>query len=214
VRFEVTNDLAGRTADALADAIREALAAKDRCSLALSGGHGPGPAFRALAAMPLDLSRVDLFQVDERVAPRGHPDRNLTLISNEFLSLIPGDPPRVYEMPVDDGPDPNAYARELPPVLDVVQLGMGPDRHTASLVPDDPVLDVRDRTVAMSGPYQGYERMTLTFPALDDAAKVIFMIDGESKRDALGKLRSGDESIPAARVRAKDVLVLTDIATP
>ncbi len=210
--FEVTNALAQRTAEKLQGAIVETLARSERCSLALSGGHGPAPAFRALAAMPIDFSRVDLFQVDERVAPRGHPDRNLTLIEHEFLANIPGDPPRVYEMPVDGEPDPDRYARELPPTLDVVHLGMGPDGHTASLVPNDPVLEVRDRRVAMSGPYQSYVRMTLTYPTLDAASKIVFMIDGAAKRDALRKLEDGDRSIPAGRIDARDVLVLTDIA--
>jgi 6-phosphogluconolactonase len=212
MRVERTDHLAQRTASELGDAIRAVLATNERCSLALSGGHGPGPAFRALAQMPIDFSRVDLYQVDERVAPRGHPDRNLTLIEREFLSYIEGDPPAVHEMPVDGEPDPDAYARVFPPSLDVVHLGMGPDGHTASLVPNDPVLDVTDRAVAMSGPYQSYMRMTLTYPALDAAAKIFFMIDGDAKRDALQKLIAGDVSVPAARIRAPDVLVLTDIS--
>jgi 6-phosphogluconolactonase len=212
MRFEVTDRLAERTAEELHDAIVGVLRTDERCSLALSGGHGPAPAFRALARMPIDFARVDVFQVDERVAPRGHPDRNLTLIEDAFLSNIEGDPPRMYEMPVDGTPDPDRYAHELPAVLDVVHLGMGPDGHTASLVPGDPVLEVRDRRVAMSGPYQNYLRMTMTYPTLDAAAKIIFMIDGETKRDALRKLEAGDTSIPAARIAARDVLVLTDVS--
>jgi len=209
---EVSDHLADRTAKVLADAIRAALATKERCSLALSGGHGPGPAFRALAQMSIDFARVDLFQVDERVAPRGSADRNLTLIESEFLAHVVGDPPVVHEMPVDGEPDPAGYERVLPDALDVVHLGMGPDGHTASLVPDDPVLEVRDRAVAMSGSYQGYVRMTLTYPTLDAAGKIVFMIDGEAKRDALTKLVKRDPSIPAGRLHAEDMLVLTDIS--
>lgn len=212
LHLEVTDHLAERAAEAFADAIRGALATKERCSLALSGGHSPGPAFRALAQMPIDFARVDLFQVDERVAPRGSSDRNLTLIENDLLTHIAGASPVLYEMPVDGEPDPDAYARTLPDVLDIVHLGLGPDGHTASLVLNDPVLDVTDRRVAMCGPYQGYLRMTLTFPALDAATKTIFLVDGEDKRDALRRLLASDPSIPAGRLNAEDVLVLTDVS--
>ena len=92
-----------------------------------------------------------------------------------------------------------------------MHLGLGPDGHTASLVPGDPVLDVSDRLVAVTQPYQGYRRMTLTFPALAHAELLLWLIVGAEKRDALVRLLSGDESIPAGRVSAPRSVVMADV---
>jgi 6-phosphogluconolactonase/glucosamine-6-phosphate isomerase/deaminase len=102
------------------------------------------------------------------------------------------------------------YALKLPDHLDVVHLGLGPDGHCASLVPNDPVLEVTDRLVALSNPYQGTRRMTLTFPALANADQLLWLVSGEDKHDALEKLLDGDTSIPAGRVDAGASLVLCD----
>jgi 6-phosphogluconolactonase len=172
--------------------------------------------FKLLGEKELDWDRVDLFQVDERVAPDGDPDRNMTHIG----ANLPGEAvARLRPMPVmDEELDAAAlrYAALMPKPLDLVHLGIGPDGHTASLVPGDPVLEVTDRLVALTGgEYQGRRRMTLTYPALDTARDVFWLIAGEDKRDAVGKLLAGDASIPAGRVEAGDGVVLADrAATP
>ena len=147
------------------------------------------------------------------MAPDGDPDRNLTQIRDNLpeAALV-----RLRPMPVTEGDLEAAavrYEAELPKPLDLVHLGLGPDGHTASLVPGDPVLEVTDRLVALTGgEYQGRRRMTLTYPALADARRVFWLVAGEDKRDALDKLLAGDPSIPAGRVRARDAVVLTDRA--
>ncbi|HSJ18425.1 MAG TPA: 6-phosphogluconolactonase [Solirubrobacterales bacterium] len=198
-------------AELIAAAARDAIGEGGRFSLAVSGGKTPWPMFELLGKDGLDWEHVDLFQVDERVAPDGDPDRNMTQIR---ASLPDAARERLRPMPVtDDDLDAAAarYEAELPRPLDLVHLGLGPDGHTASLVPDDPVLEVTDRLVALTGgEYQGRRRMTLTYPALADARRVFWLVAGENKRDAVGKLLAGDRSIPAGRVEAAGGAVLAD----
>jgi 6-phosphogluconolactonase len=156
---------------------------------------------------------IAIFQVDERVAPEGDPDRNLTAIRGALPDAALA---RLQPMPVVD-PDLEAaaarYEEALPKQLDLVHLGLGADGHTASLVPGDPVLEVRDRSVAMTaGDYQGRRRMTLTYPALDAARRILWLVSGEDKRDALALLLSGDRSIPAGLVEADEAIVICDRA--
>ncbi len=158
-------------------------------------------------ARDLPWARVAVYQVDERVAPAGSPDRNLTAL----LDALPDE--HVHPMPVDEGDLDAAaerYATELPPSLDVVHLGLGVDGHTASLVPGDPVLEVDDRPVAVTGVYEGRRRLTLTYPALNAAIRVVWLVTGSEKRDALVRLLALDPSIPATRVVAAHQLVVAD----
>jgi 6-phosphogluconolactonase len=224
MQIEVLADeqaVARRGAAVLAAAAREAVAERGRFVVAVSGGHTPWQMLQALAGEEVPWGGVHVVQVDERVAPAGDPDRNLTHLRDSLLAHAPLPPGQVHAMPVDD-PDLEAaaarYARTLqeiagtPPVLDLVHLGLGPDGHTASLVPGDPVLDVTDRDVALTGVYQGRRRMTLTYPVLNRARRVLWLVTGGSKADMLVRLRDGDPTIPAGRVRQELATVLADRA--
>jgi 6-phosphogluconolactonase len=166
-----------------------------------------------LGTEEIDWERCELFQVDERIARAGDPDRNLAHL---MASLPPAAGPRLHPMPVgEDDLDQAAaaYEAELPEHLDLVHLGLGPDGHTASLVPDDEVLQVVDRRVALTdGSYEGRSRMTLTYPALEEARRVMWLVTGEDKREALAKLLAQEPSIPAGRVKARDAVVICDVS--
>jgi 6-phosphogluconolactonase len=224
MKLEVLADpeaVARAAAALIAAEARQAVAARGRFLLAVSGGHTPWIMLRALAGEDIPWVGVHVFQVDEREAPAGHPDRNLTHLRESLLGEAPLPPERVYAMPVES-PDLEAAAaqyalvlREIagsPPVLDLVHLGLGPDGHTASLVPRDAVLDVTDADVALTGVYQGRRRMTLTYSVLNRARRILWLVTGGEKAGMLARLRAGDESIPAGRVRHVQALVLADQA--
>ena len=204
-----------RAAELIAQAVRSTTDAGGEAAWAISGGRTAAPMLRRLGALDLTWSRIGTWQVDERIAPRGHPDRNRVL---QEASLPHEALPGVRWMPVEDV-DPDAaadrYAASLPDRFAVVHLGLGADGHTASLVPGDPVLDVTDRDVAVTGPYQGRRRMTLTFPGLSRGLRVVWLTAGEDKRDAVHALLAGDPSLPASRVPVTDrVLVVDRAAAP
>jgi 6-phosphogluconolactonase len=191
----------------------EAIAARGRFNFAFSGGRTPWRMLTLLAEGDLDWDRVALFQVDERIAPAGDPARNLT---HAVLALPIERQAALRPMPVGDE-DLEAAARRyeehLPERLDVVHLGLGPDGHTASLVPGDPVLDVTDRRIALTETeYQGHRRMTLTYPPLNAARAIAWLVTDADKREALERLLAGDETIPAGRVAAEEMVVVADRA--
>jgi 6-phosphogluconolactonase len=202
--------VARRAADVVAEAAREAIASRGRFTFAVSGGETPCAMFRALAEEDVSWDHVGIWQVDERVAPDGDPDRNLT----SLLPVIPVEAD-LRPMPVTE-PDLEAaadrYAASLPAAFELVHLGMGDDGHTASLVAGDPVLDVADRDVAVTGEYRGLRRMTVTYPVLDRAGLALWMITGRDKAPMVPRLLAGDRSIPAGRVATAEQLVLVDAA--
>ena len=203
--------VAQRGADLVDGIAAQAIAERGAFTFAVSGGRTPWAMFAALSGR-LPWGRVTIFQVDERIAPDGDPDRNLTHLQR---SLPPGRAANVRALPVwADQLEAEAavYAAALPDRLDLVHLGLGPDGHTASLVPGDPVLDVIDRDVAVTDTYQGRRRMTLTYPVLNRARRILWLVTGEDKVDALVRLRAGDVSIPAARVSTANALVVADAA--
>ncbi len=213
--------VAERAASLIAEYAWEAVAARGSFVMAVSGGHTPWVMLRRLAEAAVPWRAVHIFQVDERVAPAGDPDRNLTHLQESLLThaRLPLD--QVYEMPVESTDLEAAAARYAetlrsvagdPPTLDLVHLGLGPDGHTASLVPGDPVLEVDDRDVALSGPYQGRRRMTLTYPILNRARRILWVVTGGDKTRMVERLLDGDRSIPAGRVRSDRALLLADRA--
>jgi 6-phosphogluconolactonase len=203
MKIQVFDD-AGAAARATAKFI--ASVAHDKFVIAVSGGSTPLQMFRELARVPMRV-----VQVDERVAPAGHPDQNLTHLRENW-------PAEIYPMPVEE-PDLDAAAKsyaktleQIAPVLDLVHLGLGADGHTASLVPGDPVLDVTDRDVTITGVYQGRRRMTLTYPAINRARQILWLVTGAEKVEMLRRLLAGDPTIPAGRVRQNQALVFVDRA--
>jgi 6-phosphogluconolactonase len=224
VEIEVHPDddlIARKAAAIIAVDARAAVPSRGRFIMAVSGGHTPWLMLRALADEQLPWEHVHVLQVDERAAPAGDPDRNLTHLRESLLEHAPLRPDHIHAMPVEAVDLERAaerYALTLrdvagsPPVLDLVHLGLGPDGHTASLVPGDPVLEVTDADVAATGPYLGRRRMTLTFPIINRSRRILWLVTGREKAGALVRLRDGDQSIPASRVRQDRALVLADRA--
>jgi len=200
---------------------RASAKARGRFAFAVSGGHTPWLMLAALAHEPIPWEDVHVVQVDERIAPLGDPDRNLTHLRESLLAHSPLREERIYAMPVES-PDLEAaaasYATTLkeiagsPPVLDLVHLGLGPDGHTASLIPGDPVLTVTDVDVAVTGVYQARRRMTLTYPVLNRARRILWLVTGDEKAEMLSRLMQGDQSIPAGCVSQERAVVIADRA--
>ena len=203
---------ARRAAEVVAETARSAVEGRGSFALAVSGGRSPALMLADLASRDVPWRQTGIWQVDERVAPDGDPDRNLTgLLEN----LPPDRRGAVRPMPVTDDDLEGAadrYATSLPERFDLVHLGLGDDGHTASLVPGDIVLDVVDRDVAVTGEYRGRRRMTFTYPLLDRQPFVLWLVTGEDKAAVVPLLLAANASIPADRVRAERQLVLADRA--
>lgn len=219
--FADAADLARKASAIVAVEARAALTLRGRFVLAVSGGKTPWLMFRDLADEQIDWNYVHLVQVDERIAPAGHPDRNLTHLQESLLSHVPIPPENVHAMPVEATEiqaAAKAYAQTLsliagsPPVLDLVHLGLGPDGHAASLIPGDPVLNINQTDVALTGEYQGRRRMTLTYPIINRSRRILWLISGGDKAVRLKQLVDADRSIPAGRISHDQALVLAESA--
>lgn len=223
MKLEILPDaeaVAAQAATLVAAEARAAVAERGRFTFAVSGGTTPWEMLRALAEKAVPWDGVHVFQVDERVAPAGDPVRNLTHLRESLVARVPVPEDHVHPMPVEQADLAAAAARYAetivevagdPPVLDLVHLGLGLDGHTASLVPGDAVLEVRDADVALTaGPYQGCRRMTLTYPLLARARQILWLVTGAPKAEMLPRLRDGDASIPAGRVRADRAVIMAD----
>jgi 6-phosphogluconolactonase len=222
MKIEILPDadaVAREAAKFIAAEARSAVAERGRFVMAVSGGHTPWQMLRALASEKVSWESVHVVQVDERVAPAGDPDRNLTHLHESLLEHAPLRREQIHAMPVES-PDLDAAAKRYamtlqeiagsPPVLDLAHLGLGPDGHTASLVPGDPVLKVTGTDVALTGIYQGKRRMTLTYPMLNRSRRILWLVTGSDKVAALARLRDGDVSIPAGRIHRDKAVVLAD----
>jgi 6-phosphogluconolactonase len=219
--YDDADSVAREAAAVVAAEARAAIAARGSFVMAVSGGRTPWLMLRALAHEDVPWDRVHVVQVDERVAPEGDPDRNLTQLRKSLLQQTSLRLEQIHAMPVN-APDLDVaaaqYAAALEqiagsaPVLDLVHLGLGPDGHTASLVPGDPVLQVVDADVALTAVYQGRRRMTLTYPILNRSRRVLWLVTGKDKAEMVGRLYVGDTSIPAGRVQRDRALILADRA--
>jgi len=221
VVYADADTVALEAAKLIAKEAREAVANRGKFAMAVSGGKTPWVMLRDLAHQDVPWKGVHVVQVDERVAPGGDPDRNLTHLRESLLEHAPLRPEQIYAMPVESGDLEAAcvrYARILetiagsPPVLDLVHLGLGPDGHTASLVPGDAVLAMKDADVALTGIYQNRRRMTLTYPIINRARHVLWLVTGSEKTEMLARLQAGNVSIPASRVSRDHAVVLADRA--
>jgi 6-phosphogluconolactonase len=230
LRIEVLDDdaaVAERTAVVIAEAAREARQRLGRAVLAFSGGSTPAPMLQRLGGMDVKWNATHVLQVDERVAPDGHDDRNWTMLTSSLLETADIPEPLLHPMPVTASSDggtttlsgeeltaaAHGYGQRLttvagvPPTIDVVHLGIGDDGHTASLVPGDPVLGVTDRWVAVAGPYQGRLRMTFTYPTINAAGLIVWQVTDRSKATALRAGLQGS-GVPASQVRRRDVVAV------
>jgi 6-phosphogluconolactonase len=219
--FADDESAARAAAGMIAAEARAAVAERGRFVMAVSGGRTPWIMLHALSDEQVPWESVHVVQVDERVAPAGHPDRNLTHLRESLLEHTPMRPDQVHAMPVESADLEDAarqYSTTLaelagsPPILDLIHLGLGPDGHTASLVPGDPVLGVSGADVALAGIYQGRRRMTLTYPVINRARRILWLATGREKLGMLARLLDDDQSIPAGRISRERAVIIADRA--
>jgi 6-phosphogluconolactonase len=188
-------------AEQLADCARRAVDEFGRCTLVLAGGSTPREAYELLAAEALPWERIHVFWSDERAVPPGHPDSNFRMVNRALLARINVPPANVHRMRGELRPAhaAEAYGSELEhffgagmPRFNLVLLGLGADAHTASLFPFDPLLMERRSPVGTSLPRRDRDgRVSLTFPAINSADEVVFLVAGASKARAVQQVVQG-----------------------
>ena len=226
--LEVVKDLealSARAAELIADRIRSG---GSPFRLALSGGNTPRGCYRHLAHLhQIPWDHVEIFLGDERFVPPDHPDSNYHMIRQTLLAGEAVTPRAVFAVPTDTTPEDAAGAYEeilrqeygasrlRPdlPLFDLQLLGLGEDGHTASLLPGQPVLEEQTRWVAVVPEGRKEPRITLTYPVLESSRLTVFLVSGADKKDALARVRAGDPSLPAGRLKPQgDVIWLADRA--
>jgi 6-phosphogluconolactonase len=223
MNIEIHDDagaVALRAASVIAGEARKCVALRGSFILAVSGGKTPWQMLRFLAAEDVPWESIHILQVDERFAPDGHTDRNLTHLLESLTENPRSLSAKIHAMPVGETDIKEAgasYAETIRKIaganskIDLVHLGLGTDGHTASLIPGDPVLDITDKDVAVTGIYQGRRRLTLTYPLINRAGKILWVVTGGEKKEMLQRLISADSAIPAGRISQENAMILTDI---
>lgn len=206
--YRVVKDVGAAFAEEVAKAYSETT---DKFTIALSGGSTATACYEALRRIDIDWGTTYVVWGDERRVPLDHPDSNYLLARNALLDYV-SPPAAVHPMGGDETADNyEKIVADLSPI-DFIHLGMGDDGHTASLFPDSPALEVEDRLVVETGDdLHKHPRMTLTFPAIAQARRIVFTVTGANKADMLTRVRAGDD-YPAARVSGADILWLVDEA--
>jgi 6-phosphogluconolactonase len=217
--LSTSDAVAARAAQLIASDARAAVAARGRFVMAVSGGRTPWQMLRALANEQMPWANVHVVQVDERIAPAGDKDRNLTHLRESLLSHAPIPENQIHAMPVEAADldqacrDYTALLNSIcgyPAFIDLAHLGLGPDGHTASLIPGDPICEVQDAEVALTGLYQNRRRMTLTYPILNRSRHVLWVVTGAEKAPMVPRLLAGDSGIPAGPIAQANATLLAD----
>jgi 6-phosphogluconolactonase len=224
-RIEVLADLPAQARRSAEWMTATASAAKRPFRVALSGGSTPKTHYGLIASDEFrdrfPWRQVSWFWGDERFVPYDHPESNYRMAREAMLAKVPVPPENIFPIPTDGEPEDAAwrYERSLReaygaptldpsrPLFDIVLLGMGPDGHTASLLPGDKLLDERKRWVAAVAHGRPEVRITLTYPAIESSRHIAFLVEGTAKAAMLNAIRAGGSQLPAARVRPLGELI-------
>jgi 6-phosphogluconolactonase len=207
------SDFATVAADTIADLVNEAVGSRGRCRVGLAGGGTPAPIYELLSAPPLvgrmPWSEIEWYWGDERAVPPDDPGSNYAMVRRCMLDAVDVLPRNVHRIRGELGAPAaaDAYSQVLgDDPIDVLLLGMGGDGHTASLFPDSPGPDEdAARVCATTSPVAPFDRVSLTFGAINSARVVVFLVAGGGKAARLAEVRAqqtgGNPALPAARVQ-------------